>query len=68
MICPSDRPRVRAEGRRVVVSVHSETATNVATLRISEARVLLDELATALAMAEATPLDTSEVFAEVLGG
>lgn len=29
---------------------------------------LLDELATALAMAEATPLDTSEVLREVLGG
>jgi hypothetical protein len=68
MICHSERPRVRAEGRRVVISVQSEGATNVATLRLSEARALLDELATALAMCEATPLDSGEVLAEVLGG
>lgn len=51
-----------------MVSVHSEVATNVATLRLDQARALLDELAMALAMCEATPLDSGEVLAEVLGG
>lgn len=49
---------------RVVAGEHDE----IAHLTIASARALLDDLAVAIARAEAAPLDPAEVLREVLGG
>ena len=69
MISRSDRVLVAVDGRdvyllRVTAGDHDE----IARLTTANARALMDELAIAIARAEATPLDPAEVLREVLGG
>lgn len=74
MISHSDDPiigdyvGIRANGRTVSISCQTAGCWHRVSLRLPIARALLDELATAIATCEATPLDSGEVLAEVLGG
>lgn len=76
MISPSDRVLVAVDGRdvyliRVAPGIGPVTRAGhdeIARMSAHDARALLDELATAIARVEATPLDPAEVLREVLGG
>ena len=65
----SDRVLVSLDGRDVyLLRVAGGDHDEIARLTVHNARALLDELAIAVAKAEATPLDSAEVLREVLGG
>lgn len=65
----SDRVLVAVDGRDVyLLRVAGGEHDEIARLTVHDARALLDELATAIARVEATPLDPAEVLREVLGG
>ena len=69
MTSRSDRVLVAVDGRDVyLLRVAAEAHDEIARLTVHGARALLDELAIAVAKAEATPLDSAEVLREVLGG
>jgi hypothetical protein len=74
MISHSDAPiigdyvGIRPNGRTVSISYQTAGCWHRVSVRLPIARALLDELAIAVARAEATPLDPAEVLREVLGG